>query len=107
MRKFKLLKDLPYVKAGMLYEWSSFEERYISGEIPVMKNDYLQKEIVENNPEWFSEIVEPKPQEIIEDNLTNVYGKISSMHNGERDSILIINPTVRIVTGKQIGRAHV
>lgn len=95
MRKFKLLKDLPNLKAGTIFEETVADhyttitgDKWGDGD-----NLYYGSQTIKNNPEWFSEIFEPKPQEIIEGCLTGIYNKVSSMYNGERDSILIINPT--------------
>lgn len=107
MKRYKLLRDLPYVKAGAIYV--SDDGFYSCKEATqcTETGDRLREKIVENNPEWFSEIIEPKPQEIIEGCLTGIYNKVSSMHNGERDSILVINPTEQtreLLKGKVVER---
>lgn len=55
MKKYKLLKDLPYIKAGIIYEqdWNQYKS-----EKQDWITDYLNKNIIENNPEWFEEIKE-------------------------------------------------
>ena len=58
MKKFKLLKDLPDVKAGAIFEliFGGVQgNKYINYEYDV----YYNTNIVENNPEWFEEIIEP------------------------------------------------
>lgn len=60
MKKYKLLKDLPYIKAGIIYEqdWNQYKS-----EKQDWITDYLNKNIIENNPEWFEEIKEaPQPK---------------------------------------------
>ena len=59
MKKYKLLKDLPYIKAGIIYEqdWNQYKS-----EKQDWITDYLNKNIIENNPEWFEEIKEEPKQ---------------------------------------------
>jgi hypothetical protein len=54
MRKFKILKDTPIDKAGDIFEQDDKLKRYFSN------NSQYNKEAVENNPEWFEEIIENK-----------------------------------------------
>jgi len=70
-KKYRLLKDLPNVKAGAIVEWNSTETwvggPYEGGRYGIfdMPNDKSQTVTwspydVENNPEWFEEITEPE-----------------------------------------------
>lgn len=62
MKKFRLLKDLPYTKAWIIYTKSddnySWIYNYVSEKINNWRIDYLNKEDVEDNPEWFEEVKE-------------------------------------------------
>lgn len=64
MRKYKLLKDLPGVKAGTVYipEHGLKEgaQRYMTlhfHDNPSLNS--IAKSIVENNPDWFQKVIEP------------------------------------------------
>jgi hypothetical protein len=62
MKKYKLLKDLPNIKAGTT-RFRNEMNKYAC----VDKHDetaYLNHKLVENNPEWFEEVkeVEPSPE---------------------------------------------
>lgn len=60
-KRYKLLKDLPDIKAGNIFEYSEEDETYDytaqNGEACWYKKHY-----VENNPEWFA----PIPEETIQ-----------------------------------------
>ncbi len=59
-KKYRLLKDLPYVKAGCIYEKCELGYHCDKGEfIPNIKGDTLKDYSVENNPEWFELVTEP------------------------------------------------
>lgn len=68
MKKYRLLKDLVYIKAWAIYleniVWESlFNYRSESVLNEYWTYDYLHKKDVENNPEWFEEVKEePKPK---------------------------------------------
>lgn len=68
MKKYRLLKDLVYIKAWAIYLeniiWESlFNYRSESVLNRYWTYDYLHKKDVENNPEWFEEVKEePKPK---------------------------------------------
>ncbi len=56
MKKYKLLKDLPDSKIGDEYIWNSSQEAYYKyGNV---LGSYWGKDYVENNPEWFEEVIE-------------------------------------------------
>lgn len=57
--KYKLLKDLPYIKAGAIYTKKSGE--YITTDLDKMwhkeaRQDTLKDWVVEDNPDWFAPI---------------------------------------------------
>jgi hypothetical protein len=56
MKRYKLLKDLPWIKAGVI-----FEEQKYSGQITIINKEYnyLFRE-TEILPDWFEEIQEDK-----------------------------------------------
>ncbi len=62
MKKYKLLKDIPQCKEGSIFTNNiNFCEYHKDGNA----NDiYFQKVVVENNPEWFEEVIE-KTWEIV------------------------------------------
>lgn len=65
-KRYKLLKDMAYVKAGAIYKWDGngytccTPEYFIKG---LVKYDSLGILPVENNPEWF-ELVEDERIEV-------------------------------------------
>ena len=64
MKKFKLLKDLPDIKAGAIFEIGSDKQWYPitdrTGETYTCHK--YKSPIVENNPEWFREVKEEKKE---------------------------------------------
>ncbi|MCX6154434.1 MAG: DUF4406 domain-containing protein [Candidatus Kapabacteria bacterium] len=71
MRKFRLLKDSPEAKAGQIYSFypESYKCKYTGYHLakniyatadPALNDSYFwhSADIVENNPEWFEEVVE-------------------------------------------------
>lgn len=56
MKRYKLLKDLPDLKAGAIFEFSGPE--YISKNNLDLPDTYYSKLLVESTPEWFEELKE-------------------------------------------------
>ena len=52
MKQYKLLKDLPDLKAGVIFEDSKESDDYVCGDYKFLYNH------VEDNTEWFEEIRE-------------------------------------------------
>lgn len=61
MKKYKLIKDLPGLRVGVVFRESEDHSGYCNcvdplGTRPNVKpHFYFDKEIVENNPKWFEE----------------------------------------------------
>lgn len=62
-KKYRLLKDLPDYKAGELFE---FDGRYYKASTPCSEGTHGRwpPKYVENNPDWFQEVVEPERIEV-------------------------------------------
>jgi AMMECR1 domain-containing protein len=58
MRKFKLLKELPGVRAGAIFEQSAVTEGYDCIEGTMQSGLFLPEVIVETNTDWFEEVQE-------------------------------------------------
>lgn len=57
-KKYRLLKDLPDSKVGDEYIWNnSMEAYYKNGNV---QDSYWNGEAIENNPEWFEEVIPNK-----------------------------------------------
>lgn len=66
-KKYKLLKDLPEASAGDIYVKEGNSDRYrnshtLTQKSPVIEHNSYFTWQVENNPSWFQEIKEDKPQ---------------------------------------------
>jgi hypothetical protein len=62
-KKYKLLKDLPDLKAGAVFEWDENNERYYCKVGDDFEYKY-QPIYLESNPDWFEEV---KEEEIVFD----------------------------------------
>ena len=68
VKKYRLLKDLPDSNVGDEYIWNnSMEAYYKNGNV---QDSYWKGYAIENNPEWFEEVIEQPKQERIEVELT-------------------------------------
>ena len=80
VKKYKLLKDLPYIQAGAVFTYEDGEyvtyDKQLSN-IPEFEKDIVAYWVVENNPEWFAELKQPEKQEIeiAEENVINYLDK--------------------------------
>lgn len=54
-KQYKLLKDLPYYKAGVIYE--KIDNTFYQPSGDRLNGIIMKVRFVENNPEWFEEIV--------------------------------------------------
>jgi len=54
MKQYKLLKDLPDLASGVIFEHDGFREQYSYGNNSRSYHSYT----IENNPEWFEEVKE-------------------------------------------------
>ena len=54
MKSYKLLKDLPDLASGVIFEHDGFREQYSYGNNSRSYHSYT----IENNPEWFEEVKE-------------------------------------------------
>jgi hypothetical protein len=65
-KQYRLLKDLPGVKAGTVYDYESDYGRYTGADHTMNSSghelDMIDAIVVENNPEWF-EVVRWKPKD--------------------------------------------
>lgn len=66
MKKYKLLKDLPYAKAWAIYEEQT-DWTYKTNDIVLsaLKQDTLHELVLTKTPEWFEEVKENKVEEYI------------------------------------------
>lgn len=53
MKKYRLLKDLPWCKAGVIAYKESERHKYCIGEVLYVPDEYVQ-----DKPEWFEEVEE-------------------------------------------------
>ena len=63
MRKFELLRDLPNAKSGAIYRQTEDKLNYANYDLLSNRSWDVSypAEYIENNPEWFKEIVEEEP----------------------------------------------
>jgi len=63
MRKFRLLKDIPGIRAGAIFEASVVDNFYecINGRVSINKFA-LPDSVVEDNPGWFEEVKEQEKE---------------------------------------------
>ena len=67
-KRYRLLKDLPNINAGAEFNWNERKRRYDSLDV---EYQYFTALIIENNKQWFEEIVEQsKPERIRPDHTT-------------------------------------
>jgi len=68
-KKYRLLKDLPGLKSGSELRWSNNTGGYMYYDMAYNQRqrnyeddmrDTFKRELVENNPDWFQEVVEPE-----------------------------------------------
>lgn len=75
MKRYRLLKDLPYAKSGCIFRWHKMTGGYAPIKIPNKSYEddmrmSLSKEYVENNPEWFEPIPDtPEPEQTTKEGL--------------------------------------
>lgn len=69
-KKYRLLKDLPYIMAGVVYVkadgFNGVHDRcsYVPDKMGMMHERFaLHSDWVEDNPDWFQEVVEPEPNQ--------------------------------------------
>jgi hypothetical protein len=58
-KKFKLLKDLPGIKAGTIAEWNGMLEEYVFASAVGYTEEEMKK-----YPDWFQEIPDKWPRDI-------------------------------------------
>lgn len=64
-KRYELLRDLPYCKAGAIYKQDE-NGNYVTKDVnpyDQISQDTIHKEAVENNPEWFKELTNTPVQE--------------------------------------------
>lgn len=76
-KKYRLLKELPGCEKDSIFHLFDFKDK-ASGYIRLQADyPYFPKVIVENNPEWFEEVIEKEKtaEEVIEDHVQDYYMK--------------------------------
>lgn len=94
MKRYKLLKDLPNLCAGTIFEYSSRTGNYIG----IDRGDgiYFDTYIVQKNKDWFEEIKEKTDEEVLAFCLWQEYGKIVPDESKElADFLLKTFPSIR------------
>ena len=93
MKRYKLLKDLPDLKAGEIFEYNEDAGSYISQSMN--KNHYLlYDDTVENNPEWFEPVKDDEIKKLNynrNDNRDNLDNQIDPIINTINELVDAVN----------------
>lgn len=81
MKKAELLKDLPDIPKGAIFEFESSSQTYILWDGERKVRSYKKDVVVENNPEWFR---------VFEDIEVGKYYRVSNVGDIENGNIILI-----------------